>query len=176
MKLNRNIIDALLLDSVLDSQGIYPQAMIDAKGVRTERTPWQDGWNDFHIQLIEKACIASAWFDKLSIQEVEDFYELLLNEVIRLSVRGGAVKLWLQMNDTFNFACADSEDVEIKDLVTILYLWQKYGYEGLIAWAANKRHEAPLNSIITKTYLLALKEAERLTRDDQEFCESDKRD
>ncbi len=176
MKVNEIVRDALLLSAVFDSQGIYPQATIEADGTRKERTLWQDGWNTCHISLIKESCILGDWFEKLFKQEAEDCYELLLNEVINLSVKEGKVCPWLQMNDTFCFACADGEDIEAKNFETILYLWQKYDYEGLIAWAANKRHETPLNSILTKSYLNALKEAERLSRDDQELCEPDERD
>lgn len=38
MKYNKNIIDALLLNAFLDSQGIYPQTIIDKDGNRKELT------------------------------------------------------------------------------------------------------------------------------------------
>ncbi len=163
---NKTIIDALLISVSLDTQGIYPQAMVDVDGTRKERTPWQEGWNACHIKLRQNACLLGNWFEKLSKQEKEDCLELLLNEVINLSAREEMVRCWLQMNDTFGFACADGEDIEVKDFEIILHLWRKYGYDGLIAWAAHKRSDTPLESLLTKDYLMALNEVERLYRDD----------
>lgn len=158
MKYNKNIIDALLLNAFLDSQGIYPQTIIDKDGNRKERTTWQDGWNACHIQIRNNVCVYDKWLENLSPQEQEDCTELLVQDIIKLSVRNNLVQIWLLMNDIFEFACADGEDISPNDFGNILAIYRRYGWDGLVAWVVIKRNTQPLNELITIEYLAAFKE------------------
>lgn len=59
-------------------------------------------------------------------------------------------------NDTFGYACADATDLDMHaDSDKIIAMWRKYGWEGLIALCALKRHYQPIKERRTPTYMQA---------------------
>lgn len=50
----------------------------------------------------------------------------------------------LNMNDTFGFACADSERMYIHDFSEIIPTIVRWGHKALIAYAAVKRGQEPI--------------------------------
>ena len=56
----------------------------------------------------------------------------------------GALSVQLNMSDTFDFACADAEEISIDDFDKIRKIVAKYGYHALIAYAAVKRGQEPI--------------------------------
>lgn len=53
--------------------------------------------------------------------------------------------LWLNMNDVFAYACADTEQVEDADIQTVYAIWKEQGSDGVIDWVAQKRGEQPIH-------------------------------
>lgn len=66
----------------------------------------------------------------------------------------------LNMNDTFGWACAESEDCESFDWLVVTNLFEKYGNAGVYAWVAVKTEQEPLEKLRTENYKLARKEIE----------------
>ena len=54
---------------------------------------------------------------------------------------------WLNVNDTFAYACADAEEVEPGSLPEVYDLWKHFGWEGVILWVWKKRKEDPLSTV-----------------------------
>jgi hypothetical protein len=52
---------------------------------------------------------------------------------------GGAFTIQLNMNDTFAFACSDSEEMDLDDVEELLPLIHRYGRHALTAYVAVKR-------------------------------------
>jgi hypothetical protein len=52
-------------------------------------------------------------------------------------------KFHLNMNDTFYYACADSEEVGADEIKDVAGYFAKYGYKGLTYWVSKKRGELP---------------------------------
>lgn len=50
-------------------------------------------------------------------------------------------------NDTFSYACADTEQISVGDGQVLADFWRKYGWHGLLAIAAVKRKRDPLPEV-----------------------------
>lgn len=70
--------------------------------------------------------------------------------------------LTLNMNDTFGYACADSEEMDADDVGEILDIYKKYGSASLIAYASLKSGDLPIKPLRTKEFFKAKKELEKL--------------
>lgn len=64
---------------------------------------------------------------------------------------------WIELNanDTFGWACAESERVSVDDLDRLLEIEEQYGADGVIAFMAAKRNCEPLGQLITPEYKAA---------------------
>lgn len=142
-----------------EDMGIYPQACRQPGGHMKPRTPYQDGWNAYAMELLEKWCSLSKWFDALTPDQrgqVEALFSEDDSDQYGLSQDEGKVTLWCLMSDTFAYACADAENIPLEALPVVLRLREEFGYEGVTAWAANRRGEEPLKQLQTDKYKEAL--------------------
>lgn len=142
-----------------ESLGIYCKTIINADGSKTERTPWQDGWN--------AAIIA----DSKAQKRIINFFKTLTNDVIEAIVslhaenliwlhcdKDKPIELFLNMNDTFYYASADDEEIKISEVLEVYELWKKYSHHGIIAWVAKNRKIEPIVEWQTPEYEAAKKE------------------
>jgi hypothetical protein len=56
---------------------------------------------------------------------------------------------WLlpNLNDTFAYACADSEKIDVGEGEIMAAWWRRHGWHGLVALAAWKRQRHPLSQV-----------------------------
>lgn len=66
----------------------------------------------------------------------------------------------LNFNDIFAFACSYGVDCDEFDLVAVAKLYEKYGFDGVLAWASLKEGVEPLNISRYKQYKEARKHIE----------------
>ena len=134
------MIDMLMaikaVQDVLSTTGIYPQSMTDKDGKNTKRTEWQDGWNAAILHISKEIF---KQFDIMSKGVDEDLALLLLADVGWLRGKD----LMLNMNDTFHYACSDSEIVESFEFKEVARLFKTYGGKGIDYWVAKKRGYDP---------------------------------
>jgi hypothetical protein len=52
--------------------------------------------------------------------------------------------LSILLSDTFGYACADGEDVKPEQCAEVAEIYRKFGYTGLVCWAAKQRGEPPV--------------------------------
>lgn len=52
--------------------------------------------------------------------------------------------LALLLSDTFGYACADAENVRPDQCAEVASIYRKYGYLGLVCWAAKQRNMGPV--------------------------------
>ena len=150
-------IELALNELAIDSMGIYPQARIDENNVRTERTEWQNGWNAAIIEFRQRACAFEEWFSKLPAEVSSMIGEMLPEEVVRLSLnKDKNITMWVLMNDTFYFACADGEDITMEEIPLLYQLWKKFSWYGLVAIVSKKRKQLPLQAVQTEEFNAAL--------------------
>jgi len=150
-------IEFALNELAIDSMGIYPQATIDENNVRTERTEWQNGWNAAIIEFRQRSCIFEKWFSELPEDISAMIGEMLPDETIRLSLdKDKNVKMWVLMNDTFYFACADGEDITMEEIPVLYQMWKKFSWYGLVAIVSKKRKHLPLQAVQTEEFDKAL--------------------
>lgn len=75
-------------------------------------------------------------------------------------------QITINLNDTFYYACADSEEIDGDDIEEILPIFQKYGDDTLIAYVAVKRgHDPEIENHITEDFKSAKQELQRLFND-----------
>jgi antitoxin HicB len=123
-----------VVSDVLVTFGVYPQATIDGKGVRTERTQWQEGWNGAFKEISKRIYAVEGQLKGIS----DELALLLIADVGWL--RDG--KFILNMNDTFYY-CADAEEANEEEVKEIERLFVNHGYKGITYWVANKRGYDP---------------------------------
>lgn len=61
------------------------------------------------------------------------------------------------LSDTFAYACADCERIPLHEIPYLLFLYDKFGYSGPIAWAAVKRGCDPIKPHMDDEYREAVK-------------------
>ena len=66
----------------------------------------------------------------------------------------------LNMNDTFGYACSESEDVDFPDMLAVTEIFEKYGVPGVNAWAAVKTDQDVIIQRQNDKYKAAKKEIE----------------
>lgn len=133
--------------------GMYP------KSHEGERAEYMNGWNDA-IKAITEAIYKG--LDKF--RKDSDLALLVLADV---GFFNGDEYL-LIVNDTFDYACADCEEVGSEDLGEVTRLFKTYGYGGLTYWVSKKRNEKSnipqVQSCIEEISLLEEKRKERLNK------------
>lgn len=156
--MNTKIAEALereerreLLEAARTSLGIYPQS-ITRDGVTSQRTPWQDGWNAAILALLKNYEGITTWIAALPIETAQTVRELIAADVLYLHFKNDIVTCFVAMSDTFEYACADAEDVTVEELPLVAGIWRDYGADGLTAWAATRRDEAPIRERQTERY------------------------
>lgn len=134
--------------------GVYPAAIIDANGNRTERDGYGDGWNAHGDKLADNWCAIEDVLTNLDRNLYLNLYPILANELmfIRVDPKEQKHKFWLLMNDTFAYACSDGEDVDTDELPLVCDMYERFGYHGLIAFAAKKRGKSPIGPHKTEKY------------------------
>lgn len=150
-----------LYDAALESLGIYPAARrIEGDAEWRYRTDWENGWNDAIIALLQNHKALFTWIKSLREYEADALLYLLQHDaiVLTLSRTEDKVNMFVPMNDVFGYAEADAEPFKSVDTLTQLQvLHRKFGWDGLIAWAAFKRNEHPIPERCTQTYRDALR-------------------
>ena len=80
------------------------------------------------------------------------------DEVIRLRIdEDNNITMWILMNDTFDYACADGEDVTLQEIELVYKSWKKFGWDGVTAFVSNKRGELPLQQLQSEKFHEAIK-------------------
>ena len=100
--------------------------------------------------------------NNLTLEQCGTVFWLLARDVIFLSTYNESIDDWddgfsfeLNCNDTFYYACGDSESLEIKDINDVKLLYDKFSWDGLAAWVAIKRNEEVLIELQSDKYFEA---------------------
>jgi len=123
------------MSSISSDMGIYPQSVKGYNDERdyTQRDGFKNGWNaaviEYGSALAEAAGRAAQGMD-------EDLQVLLAADVGWLT--DGV--LHLNMNDTWAWAVADSEEVPATDVAAVAGLFRRWGWPGIVYWVS-ERHQ-----------------------------------
>ncbi len=144
-----------------NDMGIFCAATIK-DGVTTERTPWQDGWNAHSMALLNKEGAVEKWYRGLPAELRAVLLPFICDAdesdpVLWVREHEGGVRLFLNVGDTFAYACADAEEVPADEatLALLARLYSEHGGSGLVAWAARRRGVEPLEQLRTPAYMAA---------------------
>jgi len=152
--MNEENLGNLFLAKALDSMGMYPQATISGD-VRTERTPWQEGWNEALMKLTNRWVAIGEWYKTINESIKPILAECLLKDIMFLHVEENKISILVNVGDTFAYAYADAEEVDITEVQTVKDIYDRFSWDGVIAWAARKRKETPIEERITEAYKMA---------------------
>lgn len=72
-------------------------------------------------------------------EELAEAKELLSVSGLFFSEDDGLSGFWINLNDTFGWACADGEEVTHDDVIEVARLFRDYGRCGLLYWVSEKR-------------------------------------
>jgi len=124
----------------IDDVGIYAAAVTGGKNPYEKRTERMEGHNEAIMGIAKKASQIADFIRKHQYRtEIED---ALLKDWIHIDA-DETIKLYVNCNDVFWWACADSEEIkpeEIKGLQECVELSKAYG---TILWACRKRGMRP---------------------------------
>ena len=111
--------------------GCYPD---DERKKVTEEKPlaYKAGWNDAIIEMSKK-------IHELEIKDWGKSHDDVLFLMLTDNPYIMNNKLYLNMNDTFAFACADAEEVPDNKIKEVADLYRQYGYDGLAYWVSKQR-------------------------------------
>jgi len=59
----------------------------------------------------------------------------------------GQATIWVNCNDMFAPACADSEPLPADQIEAVYVAWKQYGYDGPLLWACRRRNQRPWSRV-----------------------------
>lgn len=136
--------------------GIYP-ASIKENNIIKKRTEWQEGFNAYGTELLEKWDLLESWYDSLNLDNQYLIKYLVRNDIIYLSVKKSEIYILVNLNDIFMYACSDCENVELDEISIIYDLYNKYDFDGIIAYFSIKNKIKPIKERRTTKYKNAKK-------------------
>lgn len=141
----------LIWDSATKMFGLYPQAVI-VGNVRTERTPWQEGWNAAFKSLVKDFIKLENFLQSLPVEKRRMILGLMQKDDLTLTAQeeedGGNVEMHVNCNDLFAWACADSEQVEDSELESLFQACKDDPIHGAEKWCCKKRNMQPQRPIV----------------------------
>ena len=98
------------------------------------------------------------------IKLYDDLFYLVLNDVVLFTTYDeetgqyleNYISPFLNCGDTFHYATADAEGFKLEHSSYIRELYDRFDYDGLVAWIATKRKQEPIAPCCTDTYKIAM--------------------
>jgi hypothetical protein len=142
MDLRKIALENLAYRLALDDMGLYPMSVKGGSHPYEKRTERMEGHNAAVMEIHEKACQIEEFLSKCPCRtEVED--ALLKDDIYVRTYKNDGVKLIVNCNDVFYWACADYEEIkleELKDLADCITLTKSFGS---MLWVCKKRSMRP---------------------------------
>jgi hypothetical protein len=76
---------------------------------------------------------------------------ILRNEMALVGLLNATAFLLPNLNDTFGYACADTEQIAVGEGEIMARWWMRHGWQGLVAIAAMKRGKQPIPPVAEDT-------------------------
>jgi len=90
--------------------------------------------------------------------EYENLLWLAARDIVFFSERTGGGGDWIALvncGDTFCLACADAEELTPERSWEVKTIYERCGWDGVVAWIAKARGEEPLEKLRTSGYMAA---------------------
>lgn len=132
------LIEYMLNEAVEDSMGIYPAS---CEGVK--RTEWQDGWNAYGMQFLDKKIAVVKWFTELDADKRVKFSEMLAKGDVSIQHGNNQTAFFFDTSDLFAWGYSDCEEIT-DDLLQPLYeACKAKGVIGMRAWWCKHENQKP---------------------------------
>lgn len=125
----------------IDNIGIYPMSVKGGKRPYEKRTERMEGHNEAVMEITRKAGVIAKWIEEHPHREKIE--RALMDETIDLHEHNGKIKLFVNCNDVFYWACSDLEEItpeEIDELENCIKQSEKHGP---MLWTCRKRNMRP---------------------------------
>ena len=127
-------VEYLATDLASYDTGIYAKS-INGK----QRTEWEEGWNACTMDITKRSTLIAGYLKDLP----DEVIDCLMEDKIGIYVRDEEIKLYVNCNDLFYWACADSEDFELADLDDFKQAYKDSPGNGNLLWCCRKRKMRP---------------------------------
>lgn len=124
------------LDNLTSGLGIYPKGFYK-DGIYTERTEYQNGWNDGVCEVARGVDEAVERTEEPDT-EAEKLFRAMPNYFFYFKGKWS-----VNLNDTWYYACADVEGIEPEEYDRLARYIIDYGYGGVLYWVYLKRKHMP---------------------------------
>jgi hypothetical protein len=144
-ELRNQAVYGALLDSALDGLGIYFASVTGGTNDYEKRTEYMEGWNAAQKQVRNAVVKYYEFVKELEPEQKRAVQDLLLADRLHLYLEeDGRVLMLAGLNDVFG-SCADDEEVRPDEVIALRDVWAAFGYDGVVAWAADKQGVEPTN-------------------------------
>jgi hypothetical protein len=135
---NEDLIYQWALSVAFDNMGIYCASCNGEK-----RSEWQDGWNAYGTELLQKLIKIENWYRDIPDNYKDFIKDNLFNETLFFSMDKDKFNLLVNCNDLFYWACADSEPIKIEELQELIDCFKESIKHGDLLWVCRKRKMRP---------------------------------
>lgn len=101
----------------------------------------------------------------LLVRQYQQLFWLAARDIVFFSTYNEEIEDWdngfhaaVNCNDTFYYACADAEGLAPGEAYKVRDFYERYGWAGVVAWAAKKRGAEPLKELQDDKYSEAMAE------------------
>jgi len=154
-------IDELIDLVVSETMGIYPASSI-INGVSTKRSDYGNGWNasameepldknaseqwikgyqDQQAEGERRKKLCREWINNLAENLKNPILEFLETGDLNLYFKDSKVYMYVNCNDIFYWACADSEKIQFEEIPDLIK-------DGPILWCCKKRNLGPQTPVV----------------------------
>lgn len=146
MKVSDSVAIAIR-DAVDESMGVY---CAEFNGIK--RTPWQDGWNAYGEELLERRIAVDEWFKALPDEDANIIGEMITADALSIDVdKDRKVHICFDTSDLFAWGYADREEITSPDMLRQVYAaFQRHPTWGICAWWALEQKTKPQKPVEKK--------------------------
>jgi len=120
---------------------------------------FRKGFNEALDEIQANRKLLMGWLEALSQDTQSMMEDLLIRDMLEFYIDDqGGLRTYINLNDTFGYACADAEGINIEEVPVFHKIFMKYGWDGAVAWASKKRNAMPIPPLITDKFKTALEE------------------
>jgi hypothetical protein len=132
-----------------EAMGVYCKSWPGKDGQRIERGPYHEGWNAYGSKLLERGYKVEAFLSSLPKDQGRLIANMLLEHDLELYFgKDDQIHLSVNCNDLFYWACADSEDINIDEIPSLVAAIQEHESLGALKWCCLHRKQQPQAPII----------------------------
>jgi len=140
--LRKLALNGLIYEQAVENIGIYPMSVKDGEHGYKKRTEKMEGHNECVMQITSNVVKIEEYIKNNKFKD--DIETALLEDYASINVcDDDKIGLYVNCNDLFYWACADSEEIEPNELQDLFKCYEKSKSFGGFLWACKKTGMRP---------------------------------